>query len=312
MKFLILGAGAVGLSMAAMLSEVADVTAVARGETARECTRKGFSISGAWGYLNTRFPCCTEPPVDEVFDYVLVTTKAYSTRDICHRYAGDFPGAEFVSFQNGIGSAEIIASFTGRVIGGVVMSGFIRTGPGHVHVTGNAGESLFGRYPCGIDEGVRAFTDLLGRSGIPARPVPDIRDHIWSKNLISCTLNPLSAILGVEYGSLTGSHTWQIISEITREYFRIAVAEGVTLAWSTPEQYLHYLGHDLIPLMSTHTSSMLQDIRKGRMTEIGFMNGAIYRHGERHGIDAPYNRCIAELVEFLEKKELREMKLSLV
>ena len=85
---------------------------------------------------------------------------------------------------------------------------------------------------------------------------------------------------------------------ITREVFQVAGAEGVTLQWESPEEYLAYLKNDLIPVMATHTSSMLQDISCGRRTEVGFMNGAITRFGEKHGIATPYNECLTNIVQF--------------
>ncbi|GBE54268.1 MAG TPA: hypothetical protein ENH28_02615 [Euryarchaeota archaeon] len=45
---------------------------------------------------------------------------------------------------------------------------------------------------------------------------------------------------------------------------------------------------------------MLQDIEKGRKTEIDFLNGAIARLGKKHGIDVPYNNSLVALIKFLE------------
>ena len=47
-----------------------------------------------------------------------------------------------------------------------------------------------------------------------------------------------------------------------------------------------------------NTSSMLQDVRAGRRTEIDWINGAIVRLADRHGIDIPVNRQLVELVRF--------------
>jgi len=301
---LILGAGAVGLGVAAKLSEVVDVTAITREGPAKSISDYGLTLEGVWGTGTYRFPCSSRPPVDEHFDYILVSAKACSTLELCREYSGLIRDSEVVSLQNGIGSEEIIAGFTSRVIGCVVMTGFIRQGEHGVCVTANAGETLFGRFPVGMDSAVTELVSTFSAAGIPAKGVADINSCLWSKNLISCTLNPMSAVLGVRYGMLTRRPSWQIISGITREVFQVARAEGVTLHWATPEDYLGYLKNELIPVMATHTSSMLQDITFGRQTEVGFINGAISRFGEQHGIATPYNECLTKMVQFREQEHM--------
>lgn len=304
MKILILGAGAVGLGIAAKLSEVIDVTAITREGTARTISEHGLSLEGALGTGTFWFPCCSSPPSGEHYDYILIATKAYSTAELCQCYTGLLRDSEVVSLQNGLGSEEIISGFTDRVIGGVVMTGFIRKGEHGVHVTANAGETLFGRFPEGKDSPVATLAEIFSKAGIPARNVGNIKSCLWSKNLISCTLNPISAVLGVRYGMLTIDPGWQIISGITREVFQVAKAEGVTLQWRSPEEYLAYLKNDLIPVMATHTSSMLQDLSCGRRTEVGFINGAITRFGKKHGISTPFNECLTHMVQFRELEQM--------
>ncbi len=304
MNVLILGAGAVGLGIAAKLSEVIDVTAITREGPARTISEQGLDLEGAWGLGTYRFPCSSMPPSGVNFDYILISTKAYSTREVCDNYPGLLRDAEVISLQNGLGSEEIISGFTSRVIGGVVMSGFIRQNERTVYVTANAGETIFGRFPTGMDAEVTQLAGIFNAAGIPARAAGDIKDRLWSKNLISCTLNPISAVLGVRYGVLTRGPAWRIISGITHEVFLVAGAEGVTLQWDNPEDYLAYLKNELIPVMATHTSSMLQDIGCGRRTEIGFMNGAITKYGETHGIATPYNECLTNMVQFREQEQM--------
>ena len=81
----------------------------------------------------------------------------------------------------------------------------------------------------------------------------------------------------------------------------MAEAEGVALPWEAAEGYLEYLRMTQLPATAAHHSSMLQDIAGGRKTEIEFMNGAVAALAERHGIMAPYNTCIAELIRFRER-----------
>ena len=67
--------------------------------------------------------------------------------------------------------------------------------------------------------------------------------------------------------------------------------------------YLDFLRYEKIPPTAKHYSSMYQDIVAGRLTEVDYMNGAIVRFGEKHGIATPVNRMVVNLTHF--KEELR-------
>ena len=117
--------------------------------------------------------------------------------------------------------------------------------------------------PEGLDAGVTTLAEILQSAGIPVETTERIKSKLWSKNLINCSLNPLSAITGVTYGELKQPDSWQIIEEMARESFAVARREGISLPWGEPEQFLGYLNGALIPVMAGHRSSMLQDIQHG-------------------------------------------------
>jgi len=297
-RILILGAGAVGLPLAAKLSRVADVVAVTREPYARAVSSQGLLISGAWGSETVRFPCVSELTDKKDFDYILITSKSQDTEGICQQYKGLMRNSEVASLQNGIGNEETISRYTDRVIGGVVMTGFVRSGDREVHVTANAGPMQLGRFPDGLDAGVQGLADIMTRAGITVETSNHIKGKLWSKNLINCSLNPLSAITGVTYGKLKEPDSWHIIDQIVREIFAVVRAESITLQWGDPESYLEYLYGALIPVMAGHSSSMLQDILHGHLTEIDYLNGAVVTAGKRLGIATPFNSCISDLIRF--------------
>lgn len=299
-RILILGAGAVGLPLAAKLSRVADIVAVSRKPYASAISAHGLAISGAWGTETCRFPCVSELADDTNFDYILVTSKSQDTDNICRQYKRQIDASEVASFQNGIGNEETISRYSDQVIGGVVMTGFVRTGDREVHITANAGPMQIGRFPEGLDAGVQGLADIMTRAGIPVETTDHIQGNLWSKNLINCSLNPLSAITGVTYGKLKEPDSWHIIDQIVREIFAVVRAEEIPLHWGNPDAYLGYLHGALIPVMANHSSSMLQDILHGRRTEIDYLNGAVVTAGKRLGIATPYNSCISDLIRFKE------------
>ncbi|MDD3857790.1 MAG: ketopantoate reductase C-terminal domain-containing protein, partial [Methanoculleus sp.] len=160
---------------------------------------------------------------------------------------------------------------------------------------------ILGRFPSGKDDAVDGLAALMREAGIRAEATAGIRTDVWSKTLYNCALNPLGALMNVPYGALADPHAWGVVAAIVREAYRVAKAEGVALPWETAEAYLEYLRTDQLPATVTHHSSMLQDIAGGRKTEIDFMNGAVAALARKHGIEAPYNTCIAELIRFRER-----------
>ena len=302
MKIVVLGAGAVGLTIAAKLSRVADVHAVARKRHADAVQERGFLMTGIWGENTYRFSCSEDlPDAWRDADYYIVATKSTGTEAICRQFADAVGGREVVSLQNGIGNEEIITRFTDRVIGAMIITGFEWRSDASVHVSVEAAPMKLGRFPSGTDDAVERLAALIREAGIRAEATAGIRTNIWGKTLYNCALNPLGALMNVPYGALVDPHAWAVVAAIVEEAYRVAEAEGVPLPWETAEAYLEYLRTTQLPATAAHHSSMLQDIAGGRKTEIDFMNGAVAALAEKHGIDAAYNTCIAELIRFREQ-----------
>jgi len=157
-----------------------------------------------------------------------------------------------------------------------------------------------GRFPYGCDASVRDLADVMTRAGIPVETTDCIKGKLWSKNLINCSLNPLSAITGVTYGRLREPGSWQIIEHLVQEIYAVVQADGIRLQWPDPDTFLGYLHGAMIPVMASHTSSMLQDILHGHPTEIDYLNGAVVTLGRQLGIATPCNALISDLIRFQE------------
>jgi len=296
----VLGAGAVGLSIAARLSCIADVVAVARERSAGAVRKDGFFLTGLWGDDRYDLAVTTRLDAGEEFDYVFITAKSVDTAAVCREFSPVLANADVVSLQNGIGNEEIIAGFTDRVIGGMIITGFEWRRPNTVHVSVEGGPMKLGRFPAGMDPSVEALVDLVRRAGIPVERTASIRTEIWGKTMYNCALNALGALMNVPYGRLSEPHAWTIIESIVREVYGVAHAGGVPLAWPDPASYLAFLASTQLPNTAGHHSSMLQDLARGRKTEIDFLNGAIAAIGAQHGVPVPVNTCIADLIHFRE------------
>ncbi|WP_319508255.1 ketopantoate reductase family protein [uncultured Methanolobus sp.] len=299
MKVLILGAGAVGLSLAAKLSSVCDVHAVCRQRHADRIKDAGFKMTGLWGESTYRFSCSEDVPDDD-YDYIVISSKSTATGSICEQFSNVIKGKEVVSMQNGLGNEEIIARYTDKVIGGTIITGFEWSGDAQVNVSVETGPMNLGRFPSGLDKGVLQLVELVKTAGIQVTGTENIMSSVWSKVLYNSALNPLGAVMGVPYGKLENKHAWNIIVNVVKEAFMVAEAEGVVLPWKSADEYLNYLHDFQLPNTAEHHSSMLQDISSGRKTEIDFLNGAIVIRAKELGIDTPYNTFISEQIRFME------------
>ncbi len=299
MKIAVLGAGAVGLSIAARLSSLAEVHAVSRPRHADAVTRLGLRLTGLWGDGTCFFPCTTDLPDDE-YDYILITSKATQTREICEQFGGRFGNAAVVSIQNGIGNEEIISEYTPNVIGGMIITGFEWRGDADINVSVIGGDAQFGLFPGGCNDRVTSLVSLLEKAGIVAIATDTIRSAIWGKTIYNAALNPLGAVMGVPYGALLNPYAWEVITDIVQEAYAVAGAEGVALEHPDADSYLNYLHDVQIPATASHRSSMYQALSARKRTEIDFMNGALVTKGKAHGIPTPANAFITRLIRFRE------------
>ena len=128
---LILGAGAVGLSLAGKLHGVATVCVACRQVHASAIVERGLVMEGVWGDRTVRGIGCVMGPEDlpTSIDYIIITAKGTDTRAICEEYAAVIRDRPTATLQNGIGNEEIIAEYTDTVIGGTVTTNFSVSGP---------------------------------------------------------------------------------------------------------------------------------------------------------------------------------------
>ncbi len=313
MRILEIGCGAVGLGLASALAAAGarpDLTA--RSRTASVLRATGLRRTGVLGdvYIppegfNVFRLVAAVPP--QAYDLVLVCTKAYDAETVARELAASpwlvTPQTHIVLFFNGIGGAEIFAErfpkdslYTAKVV-----TGFEKTGDGDVHVTVHAADLLIGNPFTGECSPVPPLCGLLTAGGIPARPSPDILAETWAKILYNCAVNAPGAIFRTTIGGLAADpHRRRLMESIIREVFAVMASAGFRTHWPDADAYLEVFYGRLIPLTASHETSMSQDLRCGKRTEIDFLNGAIVRLGHRFGIPVPANQSVTEAIRRIE------------
>ncbi|MBW2555161.1 MAG: ketopantoate reductase family protein [Deltaproteobacteria bacterium] len=309
MKILVLGAGAIGSVFGGFLAKNGhEVILFGREHCIGPINNHGLHIEGIWGkhhitnikgYSSLNKIARSE---GRTFDLTLLTVKSYDTIDIIRNYVHTIGKSILtVSLQNGLGNLEAIADILGKdkAIGGRVIFGAELVEQARVKVTVYADKVVLGSLKYGVPlEKVEEIAELFDNSGIPTSSTEEIEKFIWGKVLYNCALNALSCLLEVNYGKLLENpQTKTIMENIVRELFKVLHGEKVVVDWNEADEYIKELFDHLIPATYDHYSSMLQDIRTGKKTEIDALNGKVVAMAEEMGLDLPVNRVITSLVK---------------
>ena len=286
---LVYGAGALGSLLGALLSRRTRVCLLARPAHAGAIRAQG----------GVRLDGCAPGlyPVEAVSEMgelpasalVLVTVKAFDLQAALGQLAPGLDSSHLVVvLQNGLGIRSLAETTLGReVVRAVTFMAAEVVEPGRVTFSA-AGKTYF---PTNGE-----LMKLWQEAHMPAEQVGDITTYVWRKLAINAAINPLSALLGVANGELVtlGATTRALVEELVE----VARREGQTLEVGAT--------HDKVLASMRQTarnhSSMLQDVRAGRQTEIDWINGAVVRLATAHGLDAPRHRLLVELVHFLEQR----------
>jgi 2-dehydropantoate 2-reductase len=302
-RVLVAGAGALGSVVGGLLARDGwPVTLLGRAEHMEAVTRDGLRIEGLFGDHLVRglAPATEARALAGPFRTVLLTVKSWDTAATVRAVAPLLaPDGHLVCLQNGLGNLETAREILGaaRVLGARVIFGSELLAPGRVRVTVCAAPVLVGS-PDGGPAGVAsAWAEAFAAAGIPSEPTENLLGELWAKVFYNAALNPLGALLGVPYGHLPDDPDARPLMDRTiDEAFAVARAAGVRLRWPDAEAYRRLFYGELVPSTAAHRSSMLQDLERGRPTEIDAINGYVARHGDALGVPAPVNTTLAHMI----------------
>jgi len=319
MRFAVVGAGAIGGLVGAMLARSGeDVTLIARGPHLQAIRERGVRVRGAIGDFEAKIPATDDlESVGEV-DAALLTLKAHSLPAIAprlapligrdtsvisaqngipwwyfYRHGGDWEGTQLESIDPGGVIGRSIDS--ARVIGCIVYPSAIVVEPGVIeHIEGT-------RFSLGEPDGskserCRRVADAFIRVGLRCPIRSDIRHEMWVKLMGSVAFNPISALSRATLAEIVGCpETRALASEIMAEAEAVAkrlrIDIGVTI-----EQRL--AGAEKV---GEHKTSMLQDVEAGRPLELEAIVGAVVELGEKMGIAMSHTRTVYACAKLLDQ-----------
>lgn len=307
MKFLMVGAGGIGGYYAARLAQAGhEVVLTARGEHLDALKNHGLLVNYQGERSCHHLVACSHSELVETFaadhfDLVVLAIKSTATAVVMAELASWLTAGTVtvLSLQNGVDNEPRIADTVGssRVIGGLAVriGGHIGA-PGEVFVEGVA-QIIMGAWPEPAPEDPRgeflvrlhtAFND----AGIPTTLTDDIRYQLWRKLVINNGVNPLSALTGLDTGSLTRHPQFgTVVYGMMAETVAASKADGVPLGRKDLDEMF-----ELICSFNPIKTSMLVDREKGRPLELDSIAGAVMARCDRLGIDAPYTRLVLALL----------------
>jgi len=212
------------------------------------------------------------------------------------------PDTTILSFQNGVDNPDRIHStIQAHAVPTAVYVAAEMTAPGCVTHTGR-GDLVIGHragWPRQAD--LETLAAMFEQAEVPCRISDDIARELWTKMVLNCAYNALSALTRAPYGRLVRSDPVRDLGmRAIAETVAVARAEGVLL----PEQATAEAAMRLAEKMTGATSSMAQDVVRGRPTEIDSLNGYVVRRGIALGVATPVNAILTAMVKLLEEPAL--------
>lgn len=211
---------------------------------------------------------------------LLVACKAYDAAPAVARLAPRLAeGAELVLLQNGLGSQDEVADQAplARCIFASSTEGAFREDDWRVRFAGHG----FNWLGDPANPTPPEWFDDLNDAGIPGEWTVDIFTRLWRKLALNCAINPLTVLHDCQNGGLLGhlDEVEALSTELAELLRRCGQPEA---AADLDEEVLR-----VILATAANYSSMYQDVRAGRRTEVHYLLGHACRAAERHGMALP-------------------------
>jgi 2-dehydropantoate 2-reductase len=291
MRIAVLGAGAMGSLIGALLSGTHDVTLIGRKPHIDAVNERGLKITGLREFT------CHPSAVYEVReadspDILVLAVKAFDTDaallDI-ELLSGD--GTVVVSIQNGLDNHFLLSERVPRAVSCLTSLGATVIGPGEVRFAGR-GETVLGSLSRRTEE-AEMVAQAFNAAGVDCRLSTNIAPEIWLKVIVNSCINPITALVRRENECLREPPLREVAEGICQEAVRVAESWGVQLP--TDDPFSHVMG--VVEGTAANRSSMLQDLDRGKQTEIDYINGSITIKGEEKGVSSPINRALWNLIK---------------
>jgi 2-dehydropantoate 2-reductase len=302
MKIAVVGAGGVGSVFGGRLAAAGHEVWLVhrRPEVVEALQRDGLRLGGPNGEERIAVQATVSTNDIGRADLVLILTKSPDTRaaaEASRTLMGD--DTLVVTLQNGLGNLETIAEILGeaRALLGMTYVGAALVGPGQARLTA-AGQSFLGEPTGQLSARVVELAGAFSTAGLPTQATDQLWSMVWGKLVINAAMNATCALTGASGEAVLRSavaNDW--VGLVAEETAAVAAGLGIALPYRDAAARVRQHCRDV----GSSKPSMLQDMERGRPTEIDAINGAVVREAARLGIATPFNQALVSLVKAREQ-----------
>ena len=323
MRVAIYGAGSLGTILGAYITKGGvQIELINRNKAHIEALQtSGAKVTGTVDFCQA-VTAYTPDKMSGQYDIVFLMTKQQHNTEVVSMLK-DFLAEDgvIVTFQNGLpelGIAQIVGEQ--RVLGCTVAWGATMVSPGVCELTSSPDALSFslGAISDKPNKHFDTVKSLLERIG-----TVDVEQNFigtrWSKLLINAAFSGMSAVLGCTFGEAAGDRaSRRIVQLLIKECIDVCAAGGIRIEPVQGKDIVKLLNYTnalkralslfIIPIaIRKHArlkASMLQDLEKGKLTEVDAINGAVSAFGRTVGCPTPMNDRVVEIIHRIERGEL--------
>ena len=306
----VVGAGAVGSFYGAMLARAGHaVVLIGRPAHVEAIRRDGLKLEMGGRTETVALDAHSEIVAARDADLVLVSVKSSDTDAVSRALAPLLErAAVVVSLQNGVENADAIARHVdATVVPAVVYVATAMPAPGVVRHHGR-GDLVVGartRAAAGdaaLGERLEALVAFFATAGVAVTISADVVAELWSKLMVNCAYNAISALAQAPYGEMAAlAPIRELQRTVVGEVVAVAAASGVELPLAAAIEAMERIA----PAMPAQLSSTAQDVARNKPSEIDHLNGFIVRRGREVGVATPVNQALHALVKLVESRHAR-------
>lgn len=294
MTWHIIGAGAIGSLWADRLHRQGEaITLVLRSsEQVEDFNRNEQILRFESPNKELRVVQCKATCAENLSDtitHLLITTKAFDALDAINRVKNQLASdATIVVMINGYGVQQTIQeSFPDHnILFASTTDGAFNLAPFHTVHAAN-GTTLIGSLYKKVDSKVSPLCR--------ANWIDDINTILWRKVAINCCINPVTAIYQCTNGEIFSTEERaKLTTNLAKEIEQLELKMGIDRHTPLIEEV-----RSVAELTSKNRSSMLQDVSKGRRTEVEHINGAIVDLAKKYAVEVPCNQEMLNTVQSL-------------
>jgi len=326
MRVAIIGCGALGTILGACLTKGGCQVEMVDSYQAHvdALNEEGARVVGT-ATFTVPVTAITPEEMSGIYDLVFLLTKQIAN-DLVLPHLLQFidENSAVCTLQNGVPEPSVAAYVRSeRTVGGTTnwSASFLEPGVSKLTQDLEKTEYIFniGEIDGSITPRIQKIGEILELMGRPVKVSDNLMTSRWGKLVLNACISGMSAACGATFGQVLDDPLARAcLCYIGREVKLCAEAEGIKLPLIDGRYSLDSLALDdqamfeksqnlfidMYSIARDGKASMLQDLEKGKGTEVRMINGYVSQVGDKHGIDTPFCDTVVRIVSRIEAGEI--------